>query len=329
MKNALVSVILPVYNADTVLHRCIDSILCQTYRNIEILVIDDGSTDASVTVAKSVSDERVVVIEAEHKGVSHARNIGLQKMNGQFFTFVDADDFVANTYVETMLSDIEEYQADIAFTKLEFHYQNELFDYREPTDENVFLADGKKVIKSCFGLDDNRRGFNAGVCGRLFRSDFYHEGNELFNEDFSYGEDAKWLFPIVMRAGKVVLDEKALYYYNRIRGKYTNHVSNIRYYSWRLSFFMEHGLPERMIASTENLLYSNQFFYLLQKYQEMSCYKDRIRLIRQYPKLGKWLIIRRDNWNLGRIKAIGCYWMMRLGISGKQVGQIWNFHRSR
>lgn len=329
MDDALVSVILPVYNCGSALKTCINSILSQTYQNIELLVVDDGSTDDSMLEARLFHDARVKVIKAEHKGVSHARNIALENVTGQFFTFIDADDFVADTYVEVMLSDILTFDADIAFTRIEFHYQNESFDYQKAVNEKCQLADRKQVIESCFVMDDNLRGYNAGVCGRMFRSDFYYKDKELFDEEFSYGEDAKWLFQMVMRAEKIVLDEKTLYHYNRVRGKYTDYLANIRYYTWRLSFFREHGLPERMITSTENVLYSNQFAYLLQKYQKMGCYKERIRLVRQYSKLGLWLIIRREPWNLGRIKTIGCYWMMRFGFPGKQVGRIWNIHRSR
>ena len=170
--NGLVSVILPVYNAENQLRTCMESVLRQTYSNLEFIVVDDGSSDQSVTVARSFQDDRVRVIESEHHGVSHARNIGLENMTGQFFTFVDADDFVTDTYVEVMLSDIREYDADIAFTRIEFHYQGENFDYQKSVNEKCYLADRKQVIESCFGLDENQRGYNAGVCGRMFC--YYH-----------------------------------------------------------------------------------------------------------------------------------------------------------
>lgn len=328
MSDALVSVILPVYNAEKVLHRCIDSILCQTYRNIEVLVVDDGSTDGSVSVARSIADDRVVIIETAHKGVSHARNIGLQRMNGQFFTFVDADDYVANTYVETMLSDIEEHQADIAFTRLEFHYQNEVFDYNETTDNNIILADGRKVIESCFGLDENRRGYNAGVCGRLFRTAFYLKQKVQFDICFTYGEDAKWLFTHVMWAKQIVMNDKIGYYYHRVRGKYTDHAANIRYYAWRLSFYRDNGMPAEMISTTENLLRENQFACLMKEYLPLLKNHDRIILIRQYPDLLPWCMIKQKGWNLGRIKRVIVLLLMRIGIPGRLVHAVWNLQRT-
>lgn len=329
MSDALVSVILPVYNAEEVLHRCIDSILCQTYRNIEVLVIDDGSTDGSVSVARSIHDDRIVVIEAEHRGVSHARNIGLQKMNGQFFTFVDADDFVANTYVETMLSDIEEYQADIAFTRAKFYYLNEDFEYQESTNEKVYLANNKAVIEACFGLDENRCGYNASVWCRMFRTSFYLMNKELFDEQFTYGEDAKWLFPLVMRAERIVMDEKVVYHYNRVRGKYTDHAANIRYYTWRLSFYQGHGFPKQIISSTKKLLCENQFALLLKKYPTTKRFRERINLVGQCFGLMAWSLTRQKGWNLGRMKKILTIMLMRIGMPGKLVDWVWKLQRRR
>lgn len=327
MGDVLVSVILPVYNAEAALKKCIESLLTQTYQKFELLIIDDGSTDNSVSVARLFQDDRVIVIESEHKGVSHARNIGLRNMRGQYFTFVDADDFVADSYIEVMLSDIRHFDADIAFTRMEIHYKNESFDYREAIDEKRSLVDNKQMIEFCFGLDENLRGYTAGVCSRMFRSDFYRKGNELFDEGFSFGEDSKWLFTLVMRAERVVLDEKTLYHYNRIRGKYTDYLANIRCHTWRLSFFRNHGFPERMISSTEKRLYQNQFLYLLQTYQDSVSFKNRIHLVWQSPKLWAWLFLSHESWNLGCVKNIICYLMMWSGIPGKQVMRVWRFHK--
>lgn len=321
MSNPLVSVIIPVYNEEAVLRRCIDSLLCQTYRNIEILVIDDGSSDESVSIVKSIHDERLVVIMAEHKGVSSARNIGLQKMNGEFFTFVDADDYVANTYVETLISDIEKYQADIAFTKLMVLFQNEVSEYSNPIGEKIVLTEGKEVIESCFGLDldEYSRTFNAGVCGRMIRTAFYMNQKTQFDELFTYGEDARWLFPHVMRAKRIVMDDKAEYYYHRVRGKYTDYPANIKYYSWRLSFFRENEFPAYMISATEDLLHNNQFSHLIRDYPTVVRFRDRVDLVKQQTGLGIWLLAKKKGWSLCRMKMTIMFMSMRMGVSGRLV----------
>lgn len=322
VEKALVSIILPVYNAEDHLRTCMESVLRQTYSNLEFIVVDDGSTDQSVAVARSFQDDRVIVIEAEHRGVSHARNIGLENMTGQYFTFVDADDFVMDTYVEVMLSDIQKYEADIAFTRVEFHYQNEEFEYREATEEKCYIENNKKVVEACFGLDENRRGYNGSVYGRLYRMSFYDEIREQFDECLSYGEDAKWLFTITMRANRIVLNEKALYHYNRIRGKYTNYEANIRYYSWRLSFYKENGFPKQMIYSTECDIRNNQFALLMKEYPAQTTFKDRLCIGKRYRDLWLWFLTKQKPMNLGSIKLSICTLLMRFGFSWTLVNTV-------
>lgn len=94
--NDLISIIVPVYNVEEFLNRCVESILIQSYKNIEILLIDDGSTDNSSKICDeySIKDKRVKVIHKENGGLSDARNIGLENANGKYIAFVDSDDYI-------------------------------------------------------------------------------------------------------------------------------------------------------------------------------------------------------------------------------------------
>ena len=92
MKNALVSVIIPVYNRADTIKRAIDSVLCQTYENLELILVDDGSTDGTVDVIKTFQDERVRMICQEHGGANKARNIGIAEARGEYIAFQDSDD---------------------------------------------------------------------------------------------------------------------------------------------------------------------------------------------------------------------------------------------
>ncbi|MDS2324719.1 glycosyltransferase [Streptococcus pneumoniae] len=111
-----ITVIVPVYNVENYLRKCLDSIISQTYKNIEIVVVNDGSTDASGEICKEFSemDHRILYIEQENAGISAARNTGLNNMSGNYVTFVDSDDWIELDYVETLYKKITEYQADIA-----------------------------------------------------------------------------------------------------------------------------------------------------------------------------------------------------------------------
>lgn len=105
MDRELVSVIIPAYNVDKFLGECVRSLLCQTYTNYEIIIIDDGSTDNTYVIGESLTFEstKVEVFRQENQGVSVARNVGMQKAKGEFYVFVDADDIVAPRYIETLV----------------------------------------------------------------------------------------------------------------------------------------------------------------------------------------------------------------------------------
>lgn len=106
MENPLVSIIIPVYNAFPYLRKCIDSVLCQTYTNIEVVCVNDGSTDNSIEILRDYvsQDSRVILIDIENQGVSNARNVAMGNANGQWLLFVDADDWLEPNCVEYLLN---------------------------------------------------------------------------------------------------------------------------------------------------------------------------------------------------------------------------------
>ena len=106
MKNKLVSIIIPLYNCEKYIEKCLNSLIKQTYRNIEIIVVDDGSKDSSLSVCKELSkkDKRIKVFPKKNGGVSSARNYGISKANGYYLCFVDADDWVDEKYCESLVT---------------------------------------------------------------------------------------------------------------------------------------------------------------------------------------------------------------------------------
>lgn len=127
-KELLVSVIVPIYNNEKYLDKCIISIMEQTYQNLEIILINDGSTDNSINICRKYQekDSRIIYIEQKNSGVSKARNLGLDKARGTYIAFVDSDDFVEKNYIEKMLNAVIENNADICecnLNRLNDHYQ--------------------------------------------------------------------------------------------------------------------------------------------------------------------------------------------------------------
>ena len=109
MDNDLISVVVPIYNMQNKISRCIESIINQTYRNIEIVLIDDGSTDDSGIICKKyLHDNRIKYIRIENGGVSNARNVGISNSNGKYICFVDSDDYVENNFIEYLYDNIDE-----------------------------------------------------------------------------------------------------------------------------------------------------------------------------------------------------------------------------
>ena len=109
----LISVVLPVYNVERYIIKCMNSVLSQTYKNIEIILVDDGSQDRCPEICERYAkkDKRVKVIHKENGGLSDARNAGIKVANGEYITFIDSDDYVDNDYVEFLYNTIEKTNA--------------------------------------------------------------------------------------------------------------------------------------------------------------------------------------------------------------------------
>lgn len=124
--NPLISVIIPVYNVEQYLGKCVDSVICQTYRRLEILIIDDGSTDGCGRICDEYAekDERIKVFHTENRGLSAARNLGLDEATGEYISFIDSDDWFELKAIETAVDAVIESKADIACFRFVREYKN-------------------------------------------------------------------------------------------------------------------------------------------------------------------------------------------------------------
>ena len=121
---SLVSVVIPIYNVENYLHQCLDSVVNQTYRNLEIILVDDGSTDGCGAICDRYAgdDNRIRVLHTENRGLASARNAGLDEAKGDFLSFVDSDDWIESTAIESLLNTAKEYDADIVAAGRSFEY---------------------------------------------------------------------------------------------------------------------------------------------------------------------------------------------------------------
>ena len=204
--NELVSVIVPVYKSENYLCRCVDSILAQTYTNLEIILVDDGSPDncGKICDEYATNDSRIKVIHKENGGVSSARNAGLNSFTGEYLTFIDSDDYVEKTYVESLIGNMDD-KTDIVICmhRVVTHNQEikqEFLDCNEITsvivDENFdFMA---KTV-------------NFGILCKLFKKDVIR--GLSFREDIYHGEDALFCAQAYVRTGEIKYIPDCLYSY--------------------------------------------------------------------------------------------------------------------
>lgn len=205
--NELITVIVPVYNVEVYLDKCLESVVNQTYKNLEIILVDDGSSDKSPVICDSWSekDSRIKVIHKANGGVSTARNAALNIANSDYITFVDSDDFLEPDSIETLLDLLFKNNADISVGNYFFDY----IDGRETVKlkSKSMVIDKKDILKD-YLLDLNIR---TEVCNKLYKASLFN--NTRFSEGVSYAEDFEINYKLLKQADRVAMTDKCLYHY--------------------------------------------------------------------------------------------------------------------
>ena len=203
----LITVIVPVYNVEEYIYDCIDSIINQTYRNLEIILVDDGSLDNSGKICDNYAkeDARIKVIHQENMGVSSARNMGLKNANGKWIAFIDPDDWVDNNYFEILISKIYNDEIDCVLCCYNRIVKGTIEKVRFVTEESTYNP-REYLINSL----NPQTGF--GFCHmKLIRRECIKEMK--FDEELKVGEDALFNIKISKNINKVIYTEKAIYNY--------------------------------------------------------------------------------------------------------------------
>ena len=207
----LISFIVPVYNCENYIERCINSILNQEYNNIEVIIIDDGSTDQSKKIVDNFEkiDKRIKVIHQQNSGVSVARNVGIDKANGKFITFIDSDDFIENNYASYLLGLIDGNDIQISTTNA----INKFFGKEEKKKDPNFI-DSKRYISRDEAIETLLY-YNIDVYpfNKLFNKDFLNKYSLRFNNSLSYGEDFEFILKCFTYINKIVIGNEKIYNY--------------------------------------------------------------------------------------------------------------------
>lgn len=220
-ENKTVSIIVPIYKTEKYLQKCVNSLTKQTYRDTEIILVDDGSPDNCGKICDELMqcDNRIIVIHKKNGGLSSARNAGLKKASGEYIAFVDSDDYVSEKFIETLVTNIEETKADIAMCSSICIDENGRILSEDYYKQKSYR--GKEIV------DEFILPLKTAVWNKLFRKSYI--GTTSFQEGIIHGEDLVFITMLLKRETVMVTTNYMGYYYvkhpNSITtGKFSKHV---------------------------------------------------------------------------------------------------------
>ncbi len=203
----LVSIIIPMYNAEKNIERCLKSIINQSYKQIEIICVNDGSNDETEKICQDFAqlDHRIKLISKTNGGVCSARNEGLKKINGEYFTFVDADDFISSDAIEKLINNADKLQADIVVGTVEV----EVKDNVRKTDSNISCS---SFIKDENGIYKELTNPQFSSCyAKLYKSCILN--GLFFDEKGRINEDGYFVFQFIINCKNILYIPDIIYYY--------------------------------------------------------------------------------------------------------------------
>ena len=205
-KNPLISIVVPIQNAEKYLEECIQSILQQRYQNIELILVDDCSTDESVRLCKKYENDKVTVLCRKYQGgVSRARNDGLRIARGKYICFVDADDFIEKDYIQRLSDAIRHNNVPVVFCHHQHLHKGRLIKRHGRINQGLYL---RKDIEGYLIDDGTVTGILFGsVCGAIYDRDFLKERDIRFDEKLKKNEDGVFNIVLLMQIDRFyVLD---------------------------------------------------------------------------------------------------------------------------
>lgn len=207
----LISVIIPVYNKEKYIKETILSIINQSYNNLEIIIVNDGSTDTSKDICMEFEkkDDRIRLINTENHGAGHARNIGIDIAKGKYISFIDADDYVNRDYYNILYNMMVKYEADIAECKYIRVKQNEK-NIQNKKKDNIKLFTNIQKLEILYGEDVHEYVNSVIMCNKLFKKELfkktYYPENRVIDDEFI-------TYKLIYKSKKIVTTDRELYFY--------------------------------------------------------------------------------------------------------------------
>ncbi len=216
MKERLLSIIVPVYNVLPYLEKCIESVINQTYKNIEVILVDDGSTDGSGDICDryAKNDYRIKTYHIENGGSVKARKIGLERANGSYIGFVDSDDYITLDMYERLVQILEKYEADFVASNY-YEVRDDFISKVESLEDEFVVINNQAKRKECFS---NYYFFGPhmipyGLVLKIYKKEFIVDCFSYIPEEQQFGEDSLVLMWMLIKAKKFATTRDAFYYY--------------------------------------------------------------------------------------------------------------------
>ena len=240
--NPLVSIIIPCYNVTGYLEPCLNSCILQTYKNIEILTINDGSKDDTKEIIEyyAQKDKRIKPVNKENEGLAKARITGIEHSSGEYLFFLDGDDYLAVNSIEVLVNQITDTDIDTVLGNLFVEYENGFQTVKHV--ENSIYNKNDLIIRVLQGL-------LFSLCGKLFKRNLFNT-SLCYHSDLTYAEDDIVLIQLIQNSDTIKYTDNIVYYY-RLRGaSITKSLSSIRYKDYYKAHFLlekyaiEYGLKK-------------------------------------------------------------------------------------
>lgn len=275
MSRPLISVIIPVYNPGKHLYKCLESIINQTYDNLEIVLVNDGSTDESAEICLNYAqqDKRIKYIYQENKGVSRARNVGIDNSSGDYYSFIDSDDYLELDTYEYLVDLIQEHQVDAVNYEYYITYKDNEVTHRIKDESYGYFERAKAQYQLVYNV--------AFAWNKLFSREIIEEIK--FNEEILRGEDSLFARMAFDRANSVWFDSRPLIHYvqseeSAVRGKFrVSQLTALELYDIYYPFYQE-KYPELL-----NKFASNMASLLISLYYDM--WSDNVEYTKEQGKV--------------------------------------------
>lgn len=262
----MISIIVPVYNSEKYLIQCVESVCNQTYKEIEIILVDDGSTDNSPQICDELAkkDKRIIVIHKENGGSTSARNAGLRVSKGKYIGFVDSDDWIEAEMYETLLALCVSEQVDIAIGKKYINHVNS--QYKEVTGVPIGVFEKKDVNKVIinniiYTPDFKKKGISPNLYDKLFERDLLLKHQFKIDERTKFAEDDICVYSCLLDANKVAIIDIPFYHYRMHEASICHSIDETYFekitifYKQMKSVFMYHKESEILMQKLKKYMF--------------------------------------------------------------------------